>query len=1410
MKFTPLRITLIYFLFAVVWITTTDAFIEWLVDDVSILTALQTAKGLFYITITALGLFFMMKSYEKYVKRNEKVLEQKEQSLNLALNSAKMATWEYFVEDDRYKTSTNHHSLFGYPKDANITLQRVYDRIHPDDLEQFKKEVDYLLEKGTEFNTKYRVVLQDGEVRWLWTRGEAFRENNVVKRVTGVTIDITESKELEQELDIERERLQKLFERIPVLINVYDEDQNLISINKYHEQVLGWTKDEIDDKTLLELCYPDPEYRSEVLEDITNLNKGWKEYRVTTKDGDERRQMWTNIVLSDSTFVGIGYDITEQKLLEEQIKKERKELESIFDNMPVFINLHDKDTSIGQVNKYFAEKFGYSKESVNEKNILKEITQEKDFETAKQHIAKSDGSWVDFDLVTTDGEIISTTWINVTISKNKSLGIGFDITERKQMEEQLRENEERLQLTTTSANVGLWEWHPQTGFTKFDEIWADLVGYKLEELEPVSIETWNELLHPGDHKVFEKAVKDYFSGDAQAYECEIRMRHKDGHWVWILDRGKTVEWDEDGNPARLVGTHIDITERVEYEKENQLLANVFRKSNTALAVCGHQSNLLKRVNRAYANLFAYDDASDMVGMSVLELYGNSKSDIFKQKMDILQEKGAVSFEADLFKKSGQSFKALVNMSLVNDESMSEPYRVATVQDISELKQVQEQLATERQRFEIAANNVSDVVWEWNPETGVVWWGEGIETVMGYRKEDYRRFTDFWNNHLVEEDKDRVLSSFRKAEQEGAAEWNGEYRFFASDGKIRSVKDSAVLLWDEDGTLRRVIGAMVDVTPVQEYQEMLKEERNRFELIARSSNDVLYDHNFATDAVWWSEGWVLRFGYGKDEVKPNIDWWSSKLHPDDVDSVSKSVLRALERGEEFWAGTYRIMDGDGEYRIVSDKGYFIRGGESQPVHLVGTISDITADEVAKQELEKSEEQYRLLFERSPIPMWIYDPTTLKIVTVNRAAIQKYKYSETEFMSLKIYELHPEKDLEKIKAEIQRSIKKKSTGFDTWIQETKKGEKLVVEISGSEIFYENKIHRLIIANDITEQKEAEIQLKESEEQYRLLFEQNPIPMWIYDPDTFKFTESNEAASQKYGYSRKEFKNMTILDIRPEEDKAKVRKTSRENWMKGPSFFEEWTHLTKEGEKLRVMISASDIYYEGKNQRLVIANDITQQRKAEERAISAIIEGEERERQRIAKELHDGLGQYLSAANMNLKSVYEDVNGLSGKLSDTFENGLQLLNYAISETRNISQNLLPKAIQDYGLELAIESLINQLKKSTKITFYLYRNLDHIELPENIQINLYRITQEALNNAIRHGKPDTINVQLIYSLGEILLTIEDDGMGFDVDEKVGTGLGLRSMKTRVGAMSANLDIISTLGRGTIVSVVVPINTEK
>ncbi len=136
-----------------------------------------------------------------------------------------------------------------------------------------------------------------------------------------------------------------------------------------------------------------------------------------------------------------------------------------------------------------------------------------------------------------------------------------NIRSRMLSEQQLTESEERLNLALKGTKAGLWDWHIQTGKTIFNERWANIIGYKLTELEPVSIQTWIDLCHPDDLIKSEKLLNDHFDGKTEYYDFEARMKHKDGHWVWVEDRGEIVERDINGNPIRMIGTHIDITER---------------------------------------------------------------------------------------------------------------------------------------------------------------------------------------------------------------------------------------------------------------------------------------------------------------------------------------------------------------------------------------------------------------------------------------------------------------------------------------------------------------------------------------------------------------------------------------------------------------------------------------------------------------------------------------------------------------------------------------------------------------------------------------------------------------------------------------------------------------------------------
>jgi len=136
-----------------------------------------------------------------------------------------------------------------------------------------------------------------------------------------------------------------------------------------------------------------------------------------------------------------------------------------------------------------------------------------------------------------------------------------DVHERVLADEALHAREERLASAVDGSGVGLWDWNPQTGEETFSERWAEILGYTLAELAPTSIETWRGLSHPDDLQRDDELLEEHFSGRADIYSCETRMRHKDGHWVWVLDRGKVSEWDADGRPLRMIGTQLDISAR---------------------------------------------------------------------------------------------------------------------------------------------------------------------------------------------------------------------------------------------------------------------------------------------------------------------------------------------------------------------------------------------------------------------------------------------------------------------------------------------------------------------------------------------------------------------------------------------------------------------------------------------------------------------------------------------------------------------------------------------------------------------------------------------------------------------------------------------------------------------------------
>ncbi|MFW6203305.1 MAG: ATP-binding protein, partial [Marinilabilia sp.] len=117
------------------------------------------------------------------------------------------------------------------------------------------------------------------------------------------------------------------------------------------------------------------------------------------------------------------------------------------------------------------------------------------------------------------------------------------------------------------TDAGTWEWNVQTGETIFNERWAEIIGYTLAEISPISLGTWVNFVHPDDLKRSEELLQKHFNGELDDYQCECRMKHKDGYWVWVLDKGKVISRTDDGKPQWMFGTHIDITERKVFEEQ---------------------------------------------------------------------------------------------------------------------------------------------------------------------------------------------------------------------------------------------------------------------------------------------------------------------------------------------------------------------------------------------------------------------------------------------------------------------------------------------------------------------------------------------------------------------------------------------------------------------------------------------------------------------------------------------------------------------------------------------------------------------------------------------------------------------------------------------------------------------------
>lgn len=340
---------------------------------------------------------------------------------------------------------------------------------------------------------------------------------------------------------------------------------------------------------------------------------------------------------------------------------------------------------------------------------------------------------------------------------------------------------------------------------------------------------------------------------------------------------------------------------------------------------------------------------------------------------------------------------------------------------------------------------------------------------------------------------------------------------------------------------------------------------------------------------------------------------------------------------------------------------------------------------------------------------------------------------------------------------------------------------------------------------ERKKTNIELEESEKRYSNLFHLSPQPMWVYDIETFRFIQVNKAAVEHYGYSQAEFLTMTILDIRPEEERQKIKDFYQKVGVKHEGIINgRFRHSKKSGELMEVEIYSNRVTINDKVYRSVIAIDVTEKIFFEHKLTRAIIKTQEDERYEIGGELHDNVCQILATSLMSLGMLKKSLPSAGLQF---YEQSKEYILMASEEIRKLSHRLAPAFFNNSTLEESFEMLLKAFNVGNKykISMFFDDEIKKYPIAQDIQLNFYRILQEQLRNIYKYAEATGIEVEVFIEVNNLKMRVFDNGVGFDM-HAVKNGIGLANMKRRAELFSGKLIINSSPGNGCEIVVEIPL----
>ncbi|MEO7445195.1 MAG: PAS domain S-box protein [Ferruginibacter sp.] len=720
----------------------------------------------------------------------------------------------------------------------------------------------------------------------------------------------------------------------------------------------------------------------------------------------------------------------------------------------------------------------------------------------------------------------------------------------------------------------------------------------------------------------------------------------------------------------------------------------------------------------------------------------------------------------------------------------------------ERQRISESLRLSNERYNMVALATNDMAWDWDLRTNKIFRSKaGWDKIIGpVREEEYNQPDALWHRMLPEEKirNDKEMSEMLNSPD--STNFQMEYRIQRTDGTFAHIIDKGYIIREENGMVARLIGAIQDVTEIKKAEEELR----RLSFVAQETINGIVITNQENTITWVNESLPKITGFSREDIVGNsmVDFLARLS----ATPVTIRYIRIKMKLEQTYSCDLLIRKQNGERCWLRMQCQPQHDAHQQVTGFFAIVTDISREKFVEETLKASENRFRSIIEKSTEGLTLLNIDGI-VTDTSPAAIKMTGFSIEDYSQPENKNLVHPHEMEAVNKAFEDVLQK--PGLVKTLEyrfRNKLGYYIWLEATYHNLLHEPDINAMVIHfRNISSRKIFEEILQTSEEKYRNLFNTNPSSIFIWNPRTYQILEINDAAMEEYGYSKTAFLAMKMTDLLlPGQLKEfkQIAKAIADSQLQHADHV--LLHKNIKGKVKYMDITNQVIQYFSQLACLSIAHDITEKidlekklgeerRKKQQQITAAVITAQEKEREELGKELHDNINQILATSKLYIEYALENE-----VMRDTLlSNAKDFIETAVAELRNLSKTLSPPSLGEVGIEMALQELVESIKVVNKFTFHTeWEVLKKIHLSEPLQLTIFRIVQEQLNNIIKHAQAQNIWIKINLKNLRLHIIIRDDGKGFNLAARK-TGVGLKNIHSRAELHNGIMQLKSEPGQG-------------